>query len=111
MMSVFAPLIVVKIARWIGSLPLGLTETLHRDRYKRKRKQRITAILGTLLAVVSAFSLSGLTSMTQRLDAEAIAQISRQHIEDHLPGARLKMQDYLTQEAPRIARDTIRIAF
>jgi hypothetical protein len=75
---------------------------------KRRRRQRITAVAGVLLAVTSAFGLAGLTSMTKRLDAEAIAQISRQHLEARLPGARMKTQEYLEQEAPRIVRETLR---
>lgn len=84
--------------------------TAETDRFtaKKQRKQKITAVAGTLLAVTAAFSLSGLTSMTKQLDAEAIAQISRQHIEARLPDARMKAQAYLVQEAPRIVGSTIR---
>jgi len=75
---------------------------------KRRRRQKLTAFAGVLLTVTSAFGLAGLTSMTKRLDAEAIAQISRQHLEARLPGAREKTQDYLEQAAPRIVRETLR---
>jgi hypothetical protein len=85
-----------------------LTTQINEFAAKRRRKQRITAIVGVLLAVTVSFSLGGLTNMTKRLDAEAIAQIGRQKIQDRLPGARVKVQNYLEAEAPRIVGNTLR---
>ena len=85
-----------------------LTAQINAIANKRRRKQRVIAIVGVLLAVTVTFSLSGVTNLTKRLDAEVIAQIGRQEVERRLPGARLEVQNYLEREAPHIVAGTLR---
>lgn len=85
-----------------------LTAQINASADKRRRKQRVIAVVGVLLAVTMTFSLSGVTNLTRQLDAEAIAQIGRQEVERRLPAARLDVQNYLEREAPRIVAGTLR---
>lgn len=74
----------------------------------KRRKRLITIFAGSLIGILMTVSLSSLTDMVRRLDAEALAQIGRGAVARHLPPSRLALEDYLVAEAPRLVGQSLR---
>lgn len=63
---------------------------------------------GSVLTLLSCFGLGSITSLVSKLDAQAVTQIGRQHVERHLPTGTASLATYLTTEAPTVVRHTLR---
>jgi hypothetical protein len=59
------------------------------------------------LAVLCTVSLSILTSMAFRLDAEALTQVGRHEVERNLPASRRVIRDVLEANAPEITASAV----
>lgn len=72
------------------------------------RRQNLTSMVGVLLAIGCILGLGAVTRLGRKLDADALAQIGRAEIEEHLPASRAALQEYLESEAPRLVSGSVR---
>lgn len=77
-------------------------------RHERRRKLALGA--GAALATVCLVSLSSLTWRMFQLDAEALTQIGRYHLEASLPESREATQEYLKSLAPEVTANFLAAA-
>ncbi|MFQ5503465.1 MAG: hypothetical protein ACE5F1_01555 [Planctomycetota bacterium] len=79
-----------------------LTDQIGEHTRIRTTRQRRTMVLGVVLSVACILSLSAVTSLSRKLDADTVAQLGRIELERHLPSGRVRLQSHLEQEAPRL---------
>jgi hypothetical protein len=76
------------------------------DRYRRRSK--ISLFVGISLILICTFSLLSVTNMIRQLDAQAVTQIGRAHVEKQLPGEMENIKAYLKAQAPQFVSDLLR---
>lgn len=73
----------------------------------KQRRKHLTGVLGAGLAVVCILGLGGVTRLSQKLDADAVAEIGRAELVAHLPASRAALEGYLRAEAPRLVSESV----
>ncbi len=74
---------------------------------RSERKFKLYIALGLALPIALSISLTMLTNMAFKLDAEALTQIGRHEVEKHLPIGRENMVALLKEKAPEITSQLI----
>jgi hypothetical protein len=84
-----------------------LSQAVSSNVTKLEKKRTSFFVAGAVVAVVMLTSLSFLTSMAFRLDAQALTEIGRHEVQKNLPGSRVAMRNYLVDKAPEITAQSI----
>lgn len=74
---------------------------------RTEQRRCVVLTIGLFLSVLCTVSLSVLTSMAFRLDAEALTQVGRHEVERNLPASRRVVRDVLEANAPEITASAI----
>ncbi len=86
----------------------GLRQSIAQQHKKAAKKRTKYLVAGSVLTLVSCFGLGSITSLVSKLDAQAVTQIGRQHVERHLPTGTANFATYLSTEAPTVVKHTLR---
>lgn len=84
---------------------LGVTVATRTRRAEDRRS--VYLAVGGLVTVLIAVSFTVLTNMAFRLDAEALTQIGRLHVEQRLPESREALTTYLKEKAPSLTSELL----